>query len=248
MQTKRRKQDVPPQDKQPGNVLSLEAMTVVNGMRSRVPSTANLSHILPELRNFAVPIGELVFDPSNVNHHDDMSIKVIAGSHQLYEQHRLLVVNIRNGVPVVIIGNGALQSCRNLGWKYIAATFVEEDHVKSAGRSIADNRTAHFSNFNTDSALTMLKALEAEGVETILFGAGEEYIEALMKLQEESNTNLDEGNDNVRVPDGEVQEDQSESIEAIVIEIHLPPEIATDAITKLKRVISAYEGAILNIA
>lgn len=216
----------------------------ISNYRAMVPSDADLTHILPDLRDKAVPIDVLSFDSANVNVHDVDSIRVITGSLGQFEQHRPLVANLRKGKPVVIIGNGVLESVRNLGWKYVAVIFTDEDHVKATGRAIADNRTSQFSHFDNDSLHAMLIALQQEGMPIEKFGFGPSEMEELEQLVKGS------GDDDLHVPDGEPQEDVSNAAQTVVIEIHIPPELAEEVIPKLKEVSRLYEarGLAFNVA
>ena len=209
--------------------------------RALVPADADLVHILEDLRPLALPVEILVFDPENANEHDEDSIRVISGSLGLYEQHKPLVVNLRSGRPVVIIGNGMLESITGLGWKYVAVVLVDEDDDKAGGRALADNRTAQFGQFQNERLFEQLSKLQEHGVPVEVFGFGPDDMEELRKLVE---------GDELRVPDGVPQEDVSDAVQTVVVEIHCPPGLADEVLPRLKAIAQEYEarGLTFNVA
>lgn len=207
--------------------------------RDQVPDDADLSYIEENLRYLAVPLDVLVPDPQNANIHDEESIRVIKGSFGLFEQHKPLVANLKGGVPIVRIGNGSLEALRKLGRIYVAVVFTEENEVKATGRAIADNQTARYAQYDPELMGAQLEALKTEGMDISAFGCGEDFVKDLLKQLETP----------VEVPEGEPQE-APDQVEALVMEIHCPPEIGGELIPKLQAILAVYEarGVTFNVA
>src|SRR4051812_28091220 len=108
----------------------------------QVPPEADLSHIVQNLRQMAVPIEALTLDPDNARKHPDKNLEAIKGSLLKFGQRRPAVANLRSGQPILEAGNGMVQAARNLGWQYLAVLFVDDPPVVAAGYAVADNRTA----------------------------------------------------------------------------------------------------------
>lgn len=96
------------------------------------------------LKQHLTPIADLTLDPKNARLHPEENLAVIQRSLDRYGQHRLAVADAGG---VVRIGNGMAEAARALGWKYVAAIFVEEDELESVGRSLADNRAQESSEW-----------------------------------------------------------------------------------------------------
>ena len=108
-------------------------------MSENTENTEDLSYIVEPIRHHATPIDEIFKDPSNVNSHDERSIRAIMGSFRRYKQRMPIVVNANNNV--VEVGNGRLEAARRLGWTHIAAIFLPDDELTHIGFAIADNQS-----------------------------------------------------------------------------------------------------------
>ena len=123
------------------------------------PSAEVVANIVEQLRPLAVPIAELVPDPTNARTHDERNLDAIRGSLAAYGQRKPVVVNRRTGV--VEAGNGTLRAALALGWTHVAAVFVDDDPLTATGFAIADNRTAELAGW--DEAVLQKLLAEVEG-------------------------------------------------------------------------------------
>lgn len=112
------------------------------------PTAGDLGHILLDLHGLAVPIESVTLDPENANEHPVENLAAIRGSLTVYQQRKPIVVNRRTGI--VEAGNGTLAQGRELGWKWIAAVFADDDEATAKGYAIADNRSAELSKWNRE--------------------------------------------------------------------------------------------------
>lgn len=120
-----------------------------------------LSHILPDLRDKAVPITEVVEDAANLRLHTDKSQAQLRESYAQFQQRKNVVVQVKkDGTKVVRAGNGTLRAIGALGKRWIAAAFVEEDDVSATAYAIADNRTAELSKWDLPALHRTLEALD----------------------------------------------------------------------------------------
>jgi DNA modification methylase len=124
----------------------------------------NLSHIAETLRPLAVPVSELTFMIGNPRTHAAANLTAIKGSLAQFGQLEPLVVNRRPQPPVVLGGNGRLQAALDLGWKYLAVSYVDVDEPTAHAIAIALNRTAELGGWNTEPLNQLLQNL-AEGMD-----------------------------------------------------------------------------------
>lgn len=110
------------------------------------PGRGRIDDIAPQLLPLAVPIGSLVYDPDNAMLHPEKNLEAIRESILRYGQQTVLVV--RKATMHVVVGNGRLQVCRDLGWTKIAASIVDMTEAEAAGYGMADNRTAGLARWN----------------------------------------------------------------------------------------------------
>jgi len=113
------------------------------------------------LRRLLVPLAKLAQDPSNVRVHDDRSFEAIATSLRRFGQQKPIVVDARG---VVIAGNGTLEAARRLGWTHIAAVPSSLDGAERVAYSIADNRTAELSRWDTKALQAVLDAFPKDAL------------------------------------------------------------------------------------
>lgn len=126
-----------------------------------------MDHIITPLQPLAVDIESLVPDPENAMRHSDRNIETIKKSLAKYGQRTPLVCQKSN--RVIRAGNGTCKAAKALGWKYVAAIFVEEDDFKAAAYAISDNRTGKLAEWNDNYLARVLKDLKEAGEEIIGF-------------------------------------------------------------------------------
>lgn len=118
--------------------------------------------IRPELSSLAVSISKIKPHPNNVRQGD---IGAICQSLSEHGQYRPIVVQKKTGF--ILAGNHTFQAAKSLGWKEIAATFVECDEEQALRILLVDNRTndlATFDDHRLSELLTELVATE-QGLE-----------------------------------------------------------------------------------
>lgn len=125
------------------------------------PSSADLDHIVEPLRQLAVELSVLVPDPDNTVTHGASSISAIRRSLEKYGQDQPLVVQ-KDGM-IVRKGNGRLEAARQMGWRWIAAVVVDEDDLEAVARSIADNRSAEFRDWDYSKLIDLVEQLRQSG-------------------------------------------------------------------------------------
>ena len=84
----------------------------------------------------------------------------------------------RNGV--IEAGNGLYRAAVALGWKEIAAVFVDDDEDYAKGYAIADNQTATLSGWNLPDLKDSLEMLDASNFDMEATGFTVAEIENLM--------------------------------------------------------------------
>lgn len=109
-----------------------------------------------------IPVADLREDPSNVNTHDERSIRTIAASLKRFGQRKPIVVGDES---VVIAGNGTLLAARLLGWKTIACVHTDLKGGDAQAFAIADNRIAQLAAWEHEDLADMLKSLECDGID-----------------------------------------------------------------------------------
>lgn len=120
---------------------------------------AQICRVAEPLRRLLVPLASLALDPSNLRLHDDKSFDAIATSLRRFGQQKPIVVDAGG---VVIAGNGTLEAARRLGWTHIAAVPSKLSGAERVAYSIADNRTAELSRWDTKALQAVLDAIPKE--------------------------------------------------------------------------------------
>lgn len=124
---------------------------------------AELGHIAPALRVFAVRIESLVRDPRNARLHDEGDLPATAASLRRFGQQHL--VHFEPQTRVIKVGNGRHEAAETLlGWKWIAAVPSNLTPDELRAFALADNRTAEKSRWDFDALEDELEALEQLGV------------------------------------------------------------------------------------
>jgi len=120
-------------------------------------STPDLSYIIPELRQFAVPIESLVVDPNNANTHDEKNMTAIVKSLDTFGQRLPLIVD--KTTRVIEAGNGRYVAAEQLGWTHIAVLLCDDTSAMAAAFGLADNRTGELATWDVEKLSFLLKEL-----------------------------------------------------------------------------------------
>lgn len=143
------------------------------------PADADIEHIVPALRPLAVGVGEVFTDPKNERQHGLENMAAIKASLTKFGQDQPIVVQ-RQG-SIVRKGNGRLQAARELGWKYIAAIFVDESDWEATARAIADNRSSELATWDLNALGVSMAALKETGHGDAIVGWTEGEVDALIQ-------------------------------------------------------------------
>ena len=117
-----------------------------------------------DLKSLSTPMDKCLLDPKNARVGHD--VDGIAEALKKYGQRTPIVVN--KSTNIIIKGNGTYKAAQQLGWKNIAALFVEEASETSTGYAIADNRLGDKSVFDAHTLhelFTIVSPNEIPGVD-----------------------------------------------------------------------------------
>jgi DNA modification methylase len=150
-------------------------------MMARTKTKKGPSYITEQLWPLALPIGDLLEDPSNARLHNEQNINAIKSSLQKFGQRKPIVLNKQSGI--VLAGNGTLTAARALGWEYLATVIVDDDPATATGFSIADNRTAELAEWDDEVLARLLEAVEEE-MPAVELGFTDEDLAELLNMDD----------------------------------------------------------------
>ena len=135
--------------------------------------------IRKELQHLAVPITDLQPHPQNVRQGD---VGAISESLKHHGQYRPIVVQKSSGH--ILAGNHTFKAAKALGWKEIAATFIECDDEQGLRILLADNRANDLAAYDDNALTEILKQLSLTdtGFDGTLFD-GDDLDELIVKLE-----------------------------------------------------------------
>lgn len=130
----------------------------------------DIAHIARDLWFLALPIDAFVEDADNARGHSDRNKQAIADSIAMFKQLKTIVYQWRDvdgaRARVLPAGNGTLQACRDVGWKYLAACeFEDEDVDQAKAFALADNRSAELAHWNVPVLANTLDHFQQIGVD-----------------------------------------------------------------------------------
>ena len=133
------------------------------------------------IAKLAVPIDQLNHYGRNPRKGD---VAAIAESLEHNGQYKPIVV--RTGTMEVLAGNHTLKAAKELGWKNIAATFVDVDDDQAARIVLVDNRTNDLAGYDDEALAGMLADLPdlkgtgftVDAVEALVHGLEQEPADA----------------------------------------------------------------------
>lgn len=118
--------------------------------------------IAPPLLHMAVDVDSLVLDPDNARLHNDRNKDAIKESLLSFGQVKPVVVRKQTGV--IVAGNGTTECARELGWKKVAAVFVDMSDAEAAAYGLADNRTAELAKWDFEVVARLDKMIQEAGL------------------------------------------------------------------------------------
>lgn len=130
---------------------------------------AELTHIAPHFRIYAVPVSSLKRDPENAREHGEDDLPSTAKSLADFGQQEL--IQYERDTRVVKIGNGRHEAAeRILGWKYIAAAPSNLSPERLKAFALVHNRTAEKSRWNWDALQKNLDEMADLDVDLSAYG------------------------------------------------------------------------------
>jgi hypothetical protein len=118
-----------------------------------------ICNITPQLLPLAIPLDDCHLDPANARTGHD--VDMIAASLTQYGQRTPIVINRSEGGKIEK-GNGTWKAAKALGWTHIAAVMVEDAAMTAVGYAIADNRASELSQWDDETLVTLLSALDMD--------------------------------------------------------------------------------------
>lgn len=148
-----------------GAAKAAAAAPAVSGWHAQFapPADADLSHIHPEFRAFAVRTDSLKRDPANARVHGEADLPSTMNSLRRFGQQHLLHCDPET--RVIKVGNGRHEAAERLAetdprWKYIAALPSNLPANELRAFALADNRTAEKSKWDPDALRREIDALD----------------------------------------------------------------------------------------
>lgn len=119
--------------------------------------TIDPTNIPATLQKLAVPIDGLQHYGKNARKGD---VGVIMDSLETHGQYRPVVV--RAGTNEILAGNHTVKAARELGWKQVAATFVDVDDDEAARIVLVDNRANDLGGYDESALVELLQSLDGD--------------------------------------------------------------------------------------
>ena len=186
-------------------------------------------NIREELKQLAHPITEFKTHPRNVRQGD---VGAITESLNAHGQYRAIVVQKSTGY--VLAGNHTLMAAKALGWKEVAATFVDCDDEQALRILLVDNRANDLAMYDDRALADVLKELASTelGLDGSLFN-GDDLDDLIYRL-EGTTGNATEGKS--------LTEESDKYAENDTRTLMLPYRVSeyTDLVTKLSAIRSSF--------
>lgn len=186
-------------------------------------------NIREELKQLACPIAQFKTHPRNVRQGD---VGAITESLKAHGQYRAIVVQKSTGY--VLAGNHTLMAAKALGWKEVAATFVDCDDEQALRILLVDNRANDLAMYDDRALADVLKELASTelGLEGSLFN-GDDLDDLIYRL-EGTTGNATEGKS--------LGEEKDKYAENDTRTLMLPYRVSeyTDLVTKLSAIRTSF--------
>lgn len=138
-----------------------------------------MSNIREEIKSLAQPLDQFNTHPKNVRQGD---VGAITTSLEQHGQYRPIVVQQSTGN--ILAGNHTYLAAKSLGWKEIAATYVDCDDEQAVRILLVDNRANDLAMYDDTALASVLEELAATdtGLEGSLF-SGDDLDDLLFRLE-----------------------------------------------------------------
>jgi len=133
--------------------------------------------IRKELAHLAVPIKDLQTHPRNVRQGD---VGAISQSLEQHGQYRPIVVQRSTGR--ILAGNHTYKAAKALGWKDVAATYVDCDDDQAMRILLMDNRANDLATYDDSALVEMLKELLATDLQLEGTGFSPDDLDDLLQV------------------------------------------------------------------
>lgn len=133
--------------------------------------------IRKELAHLAVPIKDLQTHPRNVRQGD---VGAISQSLEQHGQYRPIVVQRSSGR--ILAGNHTYKAAKALGWKDVAATYVDCDDEQALRILLMDNRANDLATYDDSALVEMLKELLATDLQLEGTGFSTDDLDDLLQV------------------------------------------------------------------
>jgi len=153
---------------------------IVHTLEGHAVPAAELVHITPHFRQFAVPIDSLKRDPENAKLHTDRDLPQTAASLKRFGQQHM--VHFDPATRTIKVGSGRHEAGQTiLGWKWIAAVPSNLSPAELEAFGLADNLTADNSEYDIEVLRRKSDELKIELPDLDLgeFGLTTEALDAL---------------------------------------------------------------------
>lgn len=193
----------------------------------------DLSHIVPALQQFAVPIDSIHLDPKNARLHGEPNKASIEAS--LAERGQTLPLTVRLANSTVMTGNGTLDVARGLGWTHIAAIFYDYTEQQAAAWAIAHNRTAELATWDyrqLGETMALFEEVDWEGV-----GYDPNELEAIIVASQDGVADH-ELPDNKDIDPDDIDDYEPEKDFFVIKVENVPPALKESAVAALNRALA----------
>jgi ParB family chromosome partitioning protein len=161
------------------------ATEIVRTLEGRKVPTAELAHIAPHLRPFAVPVPSLKRDPRNARKHGENDLAKTAASLKRFGQQELL--QFEPETRVLKVGNGRHEiAAETLGWKWVAAVPSDLPAADLKAFAIAHNKTGELAGWDREELLRQVESVRSS-IDLDALGFDEAEID---KLAEDIKTSI----------------------------------------------------------
>ncbi|MDB5296851.1 MAG: hypothetical protein JWO31_2834 [Phycisphaerales bacterium] len=149
-----------------GRPKSAKAAAVVETMAGERVPDAELAHLHPAIRAFAVRTDSLTRDPRNARRHDDRNLKAIAASLRENRQQPSGVLTFDPATRQIKVGSGRHEAATDprwgLNWRWIAAVPSDLPPAELKRYALADNRTSELGAWDAAEVERQLAELAEE--------------------------------------------------------------------------------------
>ena len=187
-----------------------------------------MKNIHQSLYCMAMPLSNVVADPSNARKHGKESIEGIKISLMQYGQVFPVLVQ-KTGVCTYtcVAGSGRVTAAKELGWDAIACIEWDGTPEQAKAFALVDNKTAELSTWDSDKL--------ADAISDLIDGPEEETLDALGLKEDLVMAFVEEEEE--RVESSWCDDEPAPAVHKIII---YDPDVANDVMTEVSSVLMKY--------